>query len=228
MKPKDLMHPFTWEERRVLIQDRVWFSPDCQANDAFRFPGWSHPDIFGNDLPVKVEYCSGNGEWIAKKALDDPQSNWVAIEKRFDRTRLIWSKIKKRKLNNLFVICGEGYQVTSTYFNDRSIKEIFINFPDPWPKRKHTKHRILKNSFIEQLLRILFPGGTLTVVTDDIEYSDNLNHLIKLYPAFFPAYSSPHYTNHIEGYGASFFDRLWRQKGKEIRYHLYKKLNDFA
>lgn len=223
IRPQDLKHPFSWKKRHVLIQDRVWFVPDCLASVEFQFPGWSHPDIFGNDFPIKVEYCSGNGEWIAKKAFDDPDSNWVAIEKRFDRTRLIWSKIKKRQLNNLFVVCGEGHQITSRYFSDNSIKEVFINFPDPWPKRRHAKHRILKETFIEQLYRILCPGGTFTVVTDDIDYSENLGNLIKRHAAFSSSFAS-HYTTHIEGYGSSFFDQLWREKGREIRYHLYQKL----
>jgi len=227
-KPKGLKPPFSWEQRHILIQDRVWFAPDCLTSSEFQFPGWSHPDIFGNDLPVKIEYCSGNGEWITKKAFDDPHSNWVAIEKRFDRTRLIWSKIKKMKLNNLFVICGEGHCVTSRYFFDRSINEVFINFPDPWPKRRHAKHRILKNPFIEQLLRILRSEGTLTVVTDDVDYSESLNNLMKGHTAFLPAYSSPYYRNQIEGYGSSFFDQLWREKGREIRYHLYHKRRGVA
>lgn len=224
MKRKALKYPYSWENRKVLIQDRVWFVPqDCPNDGGFEFPGWSSPDLFGNDLPVRVEYCSGNGEWIAKKAEEDPSSNWVAVEIKFERVRSIWAKIKRKELNNLIVIFGEGCHTTSRYFPDSSIKETFINFPDPWPKRRHAKHRIVQDPFVEQIARVLQPEGTLSVVTDDQDYSDIIVKVMKKHPIFLPPNQAAPYLTHLEGYGTSFFDKLWREKGKEIRYHIYLK-----
>jgi len=149
MKPKDLKYPFPWEDRGVIVQDRVWYVPEYYDDyERFTFPGWAHPDLFGNNNPINLEYCSGNGTWIANKAIAEPHLNWVAIEKKFARVQKIWSKISNLGLNNLLVIHGEGYNVTSCYLPDASIREIYINFPDPWPKNRHAKNRLIKGPFV--------------------------------------------------------------------------------
>ena len=224
MKPKNLKYPFSWEERRILVQDRVWYVPE-HYNDhtAFQFPGWNHPDIFGNDQPICVEYCSGNGTWIAEKAAANPKSNWVAVEKRFERVRKIWSKVKNLRLNNLFVISAEGHSVTSHYFPEASVHEIYINFPDPWPKKRHAKHRIIKLPFVEELYRILKVEGAVTVVTDDVNYSSEVIDVFSKLDGLKSLHQEPFYRTDLEDYGTSYFDRLWRGKGKEIRYHQYQK-----
>src|SRR5262245_24383655 len=95
--------PYTWKERRVFIQDRCWFGPACTQEPPFIFPGWDHPELFSKKQPVFVEYCSGNGTWIIQRAKDNPEINWLAIEKRFDRAKRVWEKATKHKLTNVAV-----------------------------------------------------------------------------------------------------------------------------
>lgn len=224
MKPKHLKHPFPWRERKVLIQDRVWYVPDFLDDySSFKFPGWNTPECFGNTNPIYVEYCSGNGTWIAEKAREQPDINWVAIEIQFERTRKIWSKIKNLGLNNLLVICGEGYRVTSNYFPASTVEKVFINFPDPWPKKRHAKHRIIKPTFVDEIWRILKDKGEVTMVTDDPDYSQEMTETVSPHSGLYSLYQDPSYSTHIEGYGSSFFDTLWRGKGKVIHYHQYRK-----
>src|ERR1700733_14510049 len=109
MKPDDLKAPFAWNNRRVIVEDHIFYVPTrCETYSNFIFPGWNSPLFFANENPVSIEYCSGNGAWIAEKAKGDPKMNWVAVEKKFMRVRKIWSKIKNLGLNNLIVICGEA------------------------------------------------------------------------------------------------------------------------
>ena len=104
MKAKDLKPPFDWNSRRVLIHDRIWYSPLRHENEEeFSFPGWNSPELFENDNPVHVEYCSGNGAWIVDKAVNFPEVNWVAVEMKFPRVSKIWAKIKTLNLKNLIV-----------------------------------------------------------------------------------------------------------------------------
>lgn len=224
MKPEDLKPSFPRKEKCVLIEDRILYVPDyCTNYEAFTFPGWEHPNLFGNKNPVQVEYCSGNGAWIAAKAAANPNVNWVAVEKKFMRVRKIWSKIKNLCLNNLFIICGEGYNVSNRYFPASSLSGIFINFPDPWPKKRHWKHRIIQQPFVRELLRTLQPQGMMTFVTDDPPYSEWTIQQISQQPTFEFCYPAPHYiTDHPE-YGTSYFDQLWREKGRLIRYHQFCK-----
>lgn len=100
-----------------MIHDRVWYVPERTAAPSdFVFPGWEHPDLFGNGNPVIMEYCSGNGAWIANKAIQNPHLNWVAVERKFERVRKIWSKVKNHGLANLIVICGEAHNATERFF----------------------------------------------------------------------------------------------------------------
>ncbi len=224
MKPKNLKSPRTWKDRCVLIEDRVWYIPKFyDAFAEFIFPGWDAPELFGNTNPVMIEYCSGNGAWIAAKAQAYPQFNWVAVEKKFERVKKIWSKLKNLELNNLIIISGEGLSTTSHYFPDKSVSEIFINFPDPWPKRCHAKHRIISPVFVEQMNRTLTDSGKATLVTDDEDYSTIMIHCMLDHPNFESIYPEPHFTNEHQSYGTSYFDQLWREMGKKIRYHQFKK-----
>lgn len=227
MKAEKLKSPFCWKERHILMKDRVWHIPD-QFEDfaSFSFPGWSHSDFFNRESPVCIEYCSGNGCWIAAKAQEYPEYNWVAVEKKFDRVRKIWSKIKKFNLPNLIAVCGEGLKATHHYFPTASIKEVFINFPDPWPKRRHAKNRIIQDAFIDEMHRILEPEGRLTWVTDDEHFSFHGLQVLLKNPGFLSEYQEPYFINVIPGYGTSYFEDLWREKGKVIRYHAFRKVKE--
>jgi tRNA (guanine-N7-)-methyltransferase len=227
MKPKHLKSPRTWETREVIINDRIWYVPEYYDRfQDFKFPGWDAPELFGNKNPVYVEYCSGNGAWIEEKALSNPLVNWVAVEKKFERVRKIWSKIKNSDIKNLIVICGEGFSATTNYFPQASVSQVFINFPDPWPKRIHAKHRIIKPRFVEEMGRILMGQGAITLVTDDPDYSSIMVECMTGNSSFESICPSPYYQTEHKEYGSSYFDQLWREMGKEIRYHQFHKRAD--
>lgn len=225
MKPEDLKAPFTWNSRKVMIEDRILYIPTrCETYDDFTFPGWSAPDLFGNDHPVHIEYCSGNGAWIAEKAVAHPNINWVAVEKKFMRVRKIWSKIKNHNLNNLIVVCGEAYGATWRFFPDNSFVSAYINFPDPWPKKRHAKNRLVQPRFVKELWRVLHMGSSLMLVTDDPDYSERMINEMEAHPGFKSHYPDPCFATDLQGYGNSYFEELWRSKGKVIRFHDYRKL----
>jgi tRNA (guanine-N7-)-methyltransferase len=224
MKPNDLKSPFSWEERQIIIEDRIWYIPPVyDRHDSFFFPGWGDPLVFCRENPVKIEYCSGNGLWIADRALKEPDVNWVAVERKFERVRRIWSKIKNHRLENLLAVCGEGHALTHHYLLPNSVDEVFINFPDPWPKTKHAKHRIVQPSFIQEIHRILKPGCLITLVTDDSIYSSIMINVMQACDGFTSVYPDPYYITEMAGYGTSSFDRIWREKGKTIHYHQFRK-----
>lgn len=218
MKPEDLKYPFADREKQVLLQDGILFVPNNLKE--YHYPSFS--SLFERELPVHVEYCSGNGLWIAEKAKENPDINWIGIEIRYDRARKIWSKIKNFGLKNLIVVWGEGAKVTDEFLPSGTIQEVFINFPDPWPKRRHWKNRIIQQPFLEALHRILTPAGKFTFVTDDPDYSQILLSEI----AEFQKFANIHpegFSAEKEGYGSSYFEDLWRSKGKQIRYHEFVK-----
>jgi tRNA (guanine-N7-)-methyltransferase len=189
----------------------------------FSYPSFC--SLFDKEQPTHVEYCSGNGAWIAQKAKENPEINWIAIEMKFDRVRKIWSKMKNFGLKNLCIIWGEGAKVTSEFFFSESIGEVFINFPDPWPKRRHAKNRIIQPSFLDALHRILIKTGKLTFVTDDPDYSQVALNEMATSQKFKNLHPEKGFIDVKEGYGSSYFEELWRSKDKKILHHEFIKVN---
>lgn len=188
------------------------------------FPGFADPQVFGNDHPVLIEYCSGNGDWIVDKALQNPQFNWIAVEMQFDRVRKIWSKMKNSGIDNLLIISGEALTFSRFYLPPASIDEVFVNFPDPWPKRSHAKHRLIQRPFIDECARVVKEGGNATLVTDDKDYSEQMIAEMTQHPNWRSRFPDPKFTTEWPGYGGSFFETLWRAKGCTIRYHQFEKI----
>ncbi len=171
-----------------------------------------------NKNPVNIEYCSGNGQWIIEKAKNNPDINWVAVEFKFERARKIWVKLHNMGLKNLFVVFAEAYCFTKNYLKDYCVSNIFVNFPDPWPKKKHAKHRLVNTLFMNELSRIVEKKGIATLVTDDKDAKDWMLAAALSSDRWEAVYKYPHYIDHIENYGGSYFDSLWRDKGREIKY----------
>lgn len=226
MKPSHLKFPFSSLKREIIVQDHVWYIPEKNCPDySFPFSGWNTPPYFDNDHPVCIEYCAGNGTWIANKALTNPHLNWVAVERKFSRVQKIWSKIQNLSLNNLFVVCGEGFQFTQRFLKPATIHEVYVNFPDPWPKRRHARHRIIQAPFVEEIRRILQPNGRFILTTDDAVYSSQMIDCLRNNRGFESEFPSPYFTTEWMDYGTSFFEDLWREKGKTIHYHAFKKMS---
>ena len=123
----------------------------------------------------------------------------------------------------MIVLCGEAYRATEHYFPDASIKDVYINFPDPWPKTRHAKHRLIRDEFADQLARILEDGQSLTFVTDDPPYSEWVIDVMNRHRNFTSTYPEPFYVTEGPGYGSSYFEDLWRSQGRVIRYHCFQK-----
>ena len=84
----------------------------------------------------------------------------------------------KQSLSNAYVLC-EDASIAITKCPDEQIDRIDIHHPDPWPKKRHHKRRLIQIEFIEDCLRILKPGGTIEIVTDDSAYFDDIMHLLE-------------------------------------------------
>lgn len=219
MKPKDLKRAYPFAEREPLLTDGIFYVPVYYSGyEKYSLP--SFQILFGNTNPVCVEYCSGNGDWVLEKAKSCPDKNWIAVEKRFDRVRKIWSKTKNYGISNLLIVYGEALTFTHHYLLNESIDEAYINFPDPWPKVRHAKYRLIQSPFLDELSRTFKKGGKLTFVTDDLPYLQETIKHFDCHPRFSPFFPAPYFQLDLPSYGSSWFEALWREKGKEIYYYI--------
>ena len=224
MKPKDLKNPLTWKERRPIIHDRILYVPEYyDRHHEWTFPGWDSPDVFGRVAPIEVEYCAGNGAWILEKAQAHPERNWVAVEIQFERVRKIWSKLHNFQLSNLFIVCGEALTFTKFYVPDGSFSAAYINFPDPWPKERHAKNRLVQEPFVKEMARACAPGATATIVSDHYNYTCQASEAMRANTSWTPRFPEPYYVTEWENYGTSYFDSLWKEQGLTVHYQQFIK-----
>lgn len=218
----DFKWPFSWNDRRAVLEKGVFFVPDFYKNhNSADFPGFDSVLVFGNKNPVFIEYCSGNGAWLLDRAIQNPEQNFVAVEIKFDRAKKIFSKAQKAQIKNLFVVLGEGMTFTKNYVKAGEIAGSFVNFPDPWPKERHAKHRIIQSPFVEEVARVTVQGGSLTLVTDDAPYSKQMIEVVLESKNWNSVLHAPYYTHLTEAYGNSYFRTLWEEKGRFIFYHQF-------
>ncbi len=208
-----------------MLSNRLLFVPDyyTRHKEEWTFPGWEDASLFGKKAPVFIEYCSGNGAWIIEKARQNKEVCWVAVEWSFERVYKIWSKMQTYQLTNLIVVLGEALTFTRFYLPDASVDGVFVNFPDPWPKTRHAKNRLLQTPFTQEMARVTKKGGEAILVTDDTDYSHQMHGAMQESGSWQSKFSSPFYVNDWPDYGTSYFDDLWRKKGKEIYYLAYNK-----
>lgn len=219
----DLRIPFSWEERRPVLLDHFLYVPDhYDRHEAWEPVLWSDTTIFGNSHPVALEYCSGNGQWICERAKQNPDINWVALDVRFDRSRKTWLRMHRENIPNLYVFCGEARVLTRHYIPKRSLSHIFINFPDPWPKLRHAKHRLIQAPFLLEMAELALPGAHATFVTDDETYSAQMLRELAKCPPWRPCLPEPHYALDLPDYGFSYFYDLWKKKGRNIYFIPYE------
>lgn len=126
--------------------------------------------LFGNRNPVVLEIGSGKGRFLISTATERPDLNLIGIEKALHYHRVIRDRVLKRGLENVRLINHDAFLVMRDMLPDESISEIHIYFPDPWPRTKHQKRRIIRPEALKEMRRVLVPGGSGIYVTDHQEY----------------------------------------------------------
>ncbi|MEI6242091.1 MAG: tRNA (guanosine(46)-N7)-methyltransferase TrmB [Chlamydiota bacterium] len=210
-----------WKERFPFLIDRLLCVPtfyDDHKKSGIIFL----ESFFEKRNPIVVEYCSGNGEWIVNRAKLFPEYNWIAVEKRIDRVKKIWKKGKN--LPNLFIVLAEADTFNRYYVPDGLISEAYINFPDPWPKKKHAKHRIIQEDFLMELSRVMQKGSKVLFVTDDKDSVGRVSETFLSLPMWESCFPDPYFVTEWSNYGSSYFDSLWRLNGRTIHYMQFQNL----
>ncbi len=137
-----------------------------------RYPNWG--SIFGNQKPLKLEIGFGMGDFLIEMAIKETQSNFVGIDFTKNGTLNLLSRIKTLNLSNIRVIYGDATKILPTLFQDKKLESIYINFPDPWPKRRHIKLRLISPSFANLAIQKLAVKGRVYLATDSEQYAQEI------------------------------------------------------
>lgn len=119
-----------------------------------------------------VEVGPGRGDFLFHLAETNPGASVVGIEKKRKRVDKLVARTEKRGLKNVAIIQDDARDAIPRFFAEGTVDEIHVQFPDPWPKRRHGKNRSLSLEFLESCRRALKPGGTIAILTDSEPYSE--------------------------------------------------------
>ncbi len=169
-------------------------------------------DIFANTNPVNVEIGIGNGEFLTHYASKFPEENFLGFEvvKRVIRKAI--SKAQKNELKNIKLIHYDG-SFFVRLFPSESVKAFFINFPDPWPKKKHHKRRLLKTSFLKLLSEKMETGGTLYITTDHEHYAKEIMTNLILVDTLRSCFESVYIRELVDYYPTKYYRKFALNKG---------------
>lgn len=123
-------------------------------------------EVFGNDHPIRIEIGMGKGRFIMDLARENPNMNYVGIEKYSSVLIRGIQKMEEDPLPNLCFIRMEAEEITSV-FDKGEVNRIYLNFSDPWPKDRHAKRRLPSREFLQRYNEILIPDGVIEFKTDN-------------------------------------------------------------
>lgn len=175
------------------------------------------------DRPKLVEIGPGRGDFLWSLAASHPYHQLIAIETKRRRFMKLCAGAARRELHHIVFFCGDAKEVIPQFIRPESVEAIHIQFPDPWPKKRHAKHRLITPKSIDLLITILKPGGQLHFATDVDWYARDVAALFAAEPVLKSIFSpEPIVTTPIPQFKTYFADK-WQKMGRTFYYQIWEK-----
>jgi tRNA (guanine-N7-)-methyltransferase len=178
-------------------------------------------EMFPLPLPLEVELGSGDGSFAVAYAAQRPEINLIAVERLLGRLRKIDRKGRRAGLANLRCVRIEASYFLEYLAPEGSVRGVHVYFPDPWPKRKHRRHRLINAHFTQIARRALAPGGVVWLRTDDADYFAQMREVFGAAPFFQEVPTPPTLAALITD-----FERVFNQKGIQTLRAAYQRRPD--
>lgn len=133
--------------------------------------------LFEREAPTVVEIGFGMGDTLARMALDNPQINYLGIEVHTPGIGNLLATIDEHNISNIRIINHDAVEVLQQSVTDGALDRVQIFFPDPWPKKRHHKRRLVQPNFITLLSRKIKSGGVLHIATDWENYAQYIEEM---------------------------------------------------
>ena len=140
--------------------------------------------VFGRRAPVWLEIGFGNGEALRHMAAHHPEVDFIGIEVHRPGVGHLLNAIAADELTNVRVMSADAVEILRARIADAALARVLIFFPDPWPKKRHHKRRLIQPPFAAELARVLEPGGILHLATDWADYAEHMHAVLDDHPAF--------------------------------------------
>jgi tRNA (guanine-N7-)-methyltransferase len=130
----------------------------------------SFSEIFGNDNPVEIEIGCGKAKFLIARAIEHPDLNFLGIDIVWKWMRFAVERSHKRSLENVKFIKADAREIVRFGVLPASVSVFHVYFPDPWPKRRHHKRRLITGAFLRELHPLLADDGLIELATDHGDY----------------------------------------------------------
>jgi tRNA (guanine-N7-)-methyltransferase len=136
------------------------------------------PALFPSSEKVILEIGFGMGEATALIGRDFPETGFIAVEVHKPGIGKLMARIEELQLSNIRIIEGDAHPIVRTMIADDSLDGVHLFFPDPWPKKRHNKRRIVNQAFLELIAPKIKQGGFLHIATDWFPYAEYIEEVL--------------------------------------------------
>lgn len=208
-----------------MIADRDFFVIDPEKDAEGKIIPLKLNELFPAPQPVFLEIGSGKGEFISSYAAMHPEYNLLGLEAADKRIINILKKLSPLKHPNVRLMRLFVDPSLSSIFAPESISGVFIQHPDPWPKRKHHRRRLIQEDFLSALAHILVPGAQVQVSTDHAGYAAWILEEFLASPCFISVYDDPlRHQSTFEDHITTWFEAEQRRQGFDPQFMLFKRI----
>lgn len=204
-------------EPRYILNWRNGFVSDHVLAD--RPVDW--PSVFNTAQPLDLEIGIGNGSFLTPFAEAHPHRNIVGMEIESLYLRKADRKLTRAGLTNGRLLLGDAKLLIWKLFADGAIGDVYINYPDPWFKKRHKKRRLINTETLKMFTVKM--SGTLTIATDDPEYRDFVLQSVEEAGCLQSRFPNGH-TETLAGYFETKYERKWKNLGKPVYYMQFSKI----
>ena len=174
-------------------------------------------------LPLVVEIGFGRGEFLLEMAQREPEQAFVGVEVSYKRALKMARRLARLGITNIAIVEGRAEDVLRDALADASVACFWLNFPDPWPKKRHARRRFVQADSLAQLARRLVPGGLVRIATDDPDYAAWIDERLAAAPGFTNCYAPDRWRAAVEGRSATAYELEWRALGRSFHFFEYAR-----
>lgn len=206
-------------DNEVLEESRKIFELQIEENEIVDFQ-----KLFGNKNPIHIEIGSGRGEFLIRSAQQNPEINFIGIDLKEKRVKTLYRKLYQEKLKNVKIAKIYLDEESILFLQPNSIEKIYLQHPDPWPKKRHFHRRIIQHSFIDIMHKLLVPGGIVDIATDHEDYASWIVEHFSERKDFSSIYKKGFTRESAEGHIETYFEKKKREEGFEPHFMKYRSI----